>query len=206
MRTYFLTAIILPYYLNDFLYHYYQNDFAIFIAVNYATDLIAIFLILLALKQKAVSTEELGLVPQPSKQLIIGSIILSLYGVTICKTVDPMLYPYFPNWVYFHFPKYPSNLAHWIDLLIAIPIVAISEELVFRGWFLSVLNKRMHSLPAGLISMLVFAGIHWGSGVSSVINAFTFAILPTIFVTRYKSIYPAIIAHFVTDFAVYWNA
>jgi uncharacterized protein len=206
MRTYFLAAIILPYYLNDFLYHYYQNDFGKFVAVNYATDFIAIFLILLALKRKTVSTEELGLIPRPSRQLIIGSIVLSLYGVGICKIVDPMLYSYFSNWVYFHFSKYPSELAHWIDLLFAIPIVALSEELVFRGWFLTVLRKRMPSLPAALISMVVFAGIHWGSGLSSVVGAFVFALLPTIFVIRYKSIYPAIIAHFVTDFVVYWNA
>ncbi len=65
---------------------------------------------------------------------------------------------------------------------------------------------------SGFISILIFAGIHWGSGMPSVINSAMWAILPTYYSLRYRSanssasmiLYPCMIAHYITDFIAFY--
>ncbi len=51
-----------------------------------------------------------------------------------------------------------------------------------------------------VISSLIFGLIHWGLGPAVVVTAALWGILPAISVLLVRSIYPAIIAHYVTNF------
>lgn len=199
-----LALMILPFYLNDFLYRAFQTHFFAFMAVAYATDVIAIAIALAALKWRRATREEFYLELPPRSVLTVGSLFLCAVGVLIDRSLGPALRPLFESYIYFEFPSYPNPVLRWVDLIIGISLVAVAEELVFRGLLLSQLQKHFSRASAGLISIALFAGFHWGSGIHSVINSAVYSILPTIFVLRYRSIYPLIAAHFVTDFVAFY--
>lgn len=83
-------------------------------------------------------------------------------------------------------------------------LVAVSEELVFSRVVLSVLQKHMSKFKAAVASILVFGLIHWGRGFESVTISSIWAIVPTYFILKYRSIYPLMIAHLVTDFLAFY--
>jgi membrane protease YdiL (CAAX protease family) len=203
-----ILVAVLPFYLNDFAYHFLQlssyASFENYIAITYATDLFAIVIICLSLMKHFFNREECGLISLPFRCLLISSVLLSAVGIAIDRLAGPLIYQHFHEWSYHQFPAYPDEVWRWTDLIIGIPLVAVAEEVIFRGLLLTFLRERFSILIAAVFSMLIFSGIHWGVGPHSLINSFLYAIGPTWFAIRYRSLYPAIIAHFVTDFVAFY--
>ncbi len=85
------------------------------------------------------------------------------------------------RWRYFHFPVYPNNGLKYLDLTVGLTMVAIAEE-------------------------FVYAGIHWGSGLTGVVNSIVWAIPITWYYLKYKDIRPCVIAHYMTDLFVFLKA
>lgn len=200
-----LVLMIAPFYLNDLLFRVFQADYPKFISVMYITEFFAIGVCMIGIIKNHLRNTDLGFNTMSLKPLILWSIVLSLLGVSIDRTIGTVLYPPMKQWMFFHFPSYPNEYWRWFDLTFGIFLTALSEEVVFRGALLTTLRQRFSKLGAGFISITIFAGIHWGSGLNSMINAFVWAILPTFFVLRYRSIYPVLIAHFVTDFVAFYS-
>lgn len=199
-----IALLILPFLLNDFFLNYFQSDFSKFISALYITSVLALGIIVFELRKKTIKSEDLGTVPISVKSFLIWSVLLSIYGVIADQTVGPSLYPYFKEWALFKFPVYPNESIRWFDLTVGIALGAVSEELVFRGTLLSFLRKRLPAFGSISLSILAFGLIHWGVGPNSVINAVAWAILPTIYVFKYRSVYPVIVAHFITNFVGFY--
>lgn len=71
----------------------------------------------------------------------------------------------------------------------------VVQELIFRGLLLQGLLQRTNAAVAVTASATVFALIHTGSGVASVLNAFFFGVLQGALFVRFRSLAAPIASH-----------
>lgn len=145
------------------------------------------------------------------------SLILFVLGIWLDQKISNFLSEHF-RWRYFHFPVYPNNGLKYLDLTVGLTIVAIAEEFVFRLILLPQIIiflrshlssgklSNLHSLIGGVISIIFFAGIHWGNGLKGVVNSIVWAIPITWYYLKYKDIRPCVIAHYMTDLFIFLKA
>ncbi|MFT6630800.1 MAG: membrane protease YdiL (CAAX protease family) [Bacteriovoracaceae bacterium] len=102
-------------------------------------------------------------------------------------------------------PPYPSLGIKVFDLSIGLLLVAASEEILFRGILIKYLKRFLKSnFLVGMISLILFAGIHYGMGFAPMMAAFTWGIIPTIFAIKYESINELIAIHFLTNLVLFY--
>ena len=91
-----------------------------------------------------------------------------------------------------------------IDLWGGLWLVALTEELVFRGLFWAVFRNlvRSRAMLVG-VSAVVFGLIHWSAGFDTVLAAALWGILPMVSVMRTGSIYPAVVAHYLGNLVLF---
>ncbi len=132
---------VLPFYLNDFFFYIFQDQYLPFILVFYFTDLLGLGLTrtLTTIQQKINSFDINHYQQMPLKDLVKWSVLLTIYGVTIDRTIGPTLGKYF-HWRLFHFPHYPNSIYRWMDLTYGLLLVSVAEEVVFRGILLKQLK------------------------------------------------------------------
>lgn len=196
--------LLVPFYLNDFLFIKFGDDFYQTITIDYTTRIIVLFGAVWLYRAQELAKEDLGITNLPWGTFLKWSILLSLVGVLIDRTVGVNLYPLMSEWVLFQFPESPSPLMSTIDLTLGVTMVAVSEEIAFRGFLVTWLRNR--DLSRAFIvtsSSIMFGLMHWASGPHSVINAAVWAIILTLFVLKHRSIFPVIVAHYVTDLVAY---
>lgn len=92
----------------------------------------------------------------------------------------------------------------WWGTLIAIGCLApISEELLARGFLLSALaNSRLGIAGAGLVSNILWTGLHFQYSWPSLLTVFCGGVLLTCLVWRTGSLRAAVVAHTVVNAAV----
>ena len=194
--------MVFPFFLNDFFLHIFDQDYYKFISVFYLTGIFAMVMAWSAVRRSVLSSGDLGLLPIRAKYFFLFSLGLIFVCILSDRVFVPWTYHHLIDvkWSYYNFPAYPNQFLRWFDLTLGLALTAVSEEIVFRGALLTVLCRRFSRFNSGLISMIIFSTMHWGAGPQTVLNAFIWAILPTFFALRYRSIYPLILAHFATDF------
>ncbi|WP_407377136.1 CPBP family intramembrane glutamic endopeptidase [Methanobrevibacter sp.] len=90
-----------------------------------------------------------------------------------------------------------SSLSLFGAFFSTVVLSSISEELVFRGVFLSKLGLIVPTVYAVVISSLIFASLH---GVGSITSAFVFGICMAILYLKSNNIVVPILAHFLNNF------
>lgn len=157
-------------------------------------------LVFLSLNKGWVSKEDYGFAKNELKVFLLGTLFLTVLGIFIERCLVKFCIPLFQERVFFTFPNLENLWVKLFDLTLGLSFVAISEEIVFRGYLVSWFKKRnLHPIVIVLISSLLFGGVHWGRGIGIVLTAFVWSLLPATFILKYRSIYPMIIAHFFTD-------
>ncbi len=149
---------------------------------------------------------------------IIGAV---LYGVAVDQTVWPYLYYRFPESHRFVYPEL-NGVVRIIDLTFGAGLVALTEELVFRSLALAVclsfrrkiiLRRRLtaksnestmmvnHLILAGFVfaGSIIFGVAHWGVGLHAVVSTSIWGLVPMIALIHTKSLWPAVIAHYITN-------
>jgi len=102
------------------------------------------------------------------------------------------------------YPSYDNNFIKIFDLTIGIMLIAFTEEIIFRSYYLFVLRERIKSkILIILVSCIVFGLSHWSLGLHSIITTAIWGIMSMISLIITKSIWPAIIAHYLTDFVAF---
>lgn len=95
----------------------------------------------------------------------------------------------------------PSSPGAYVLALVLVLLVAISEEVLFRGYLIlrltSVTGGR---LPAVLISTLIFASGHGYEGISGVVAVFLIGLVLSMVYLWRKSLVAPMVMHFLQDF------
>ncbi len=192
-----LSAIFL---LNDYLF-IAADGYITWLVIDYGSRLLALGFILSLVRRRVSPWPEFGLAKMPFTQGLAWAALLTVTGILI----DQVLWKYVERVVpatqlISAYPVITNHYVNAFDLTVGIALVAVSEELVFRGYFLTVVKNYVRN-PAVLIllSAVVFGLIHWAMGLHAIVTTAIWGVLPMISLMRTGSVLPAIIAHYLTD-------
>jgi membrane protease YdiL (CAAX protease family) len=163
-------------------------------------QLLTLLMILVAVKLERVGLHDLGLsgwtrwtIPQAIGFLIGANAILYLLQfIVIGAAPDSM--PGLAELL----PQTGTERLVWLLLSL---VVAVSEEVVFRGYLLTRIARlsRGWLWPAAIISSAAFASGHLYQGLGGFVLVFIYGLMFVGLFAWTKSLYPAIIAHFIQD-------
>ena len=193
--------LVLPFYINDFS-SIFIPDWRWWLVIDYVlVKLVPLAGAAWQIRTGQFSSQELGFKPQGIKPFIAWTLGLTL----VCTIIDQNAYTFTGNLPGYAslggMPAITSPLWDWIDLTLGLALVALCEELVFRG-YLHALFRQL-SLPPGAIialSSAAFGLAHWCLGLHAVlITGFIGAIFMIAYM-RTGSLYAIILAHFFVNF------
>lgn len=152
----------------------------------------------------AVLIEHTPLLPQVQKRYSPVKFILSVFLILLAVLVGSMFVTVASH--YFHW----STASHSMELLFSLGVIgklitvvtaAVTEELIFRGYLLSRLEKTLrNNWMAWIISAVIFALAHLGYG--TIINLLIPLVIGLIFgfyQQRYRNIWVLIVCHLLID-------
>jgi len=170
-----LTSLFL---LND-IPLIYTHTYISWLLIDYLVRLIALFIIFYLIQYKISILSEFGLIKIGIMPLIIWSIGLSVTGVMIDQIGYELLERILPKFQIMSYPKIENPFIKVFDLTAGLLLVSITEELIFRGYYFSVLKNYTKS-PFIIItvSSFMFGLIHWSLGLHGIIVAAIWGILP----------------------------
>lgn len=195
----FFAFLYAPFLIND-LFFMHAFRFELWLFFDYFFKILALSIALYFVFIKKISFEDLGFKTIAIKPMLAWSVVLSVSGILIDQYLFELISSNLPSWKLFAFPAIDSDLVLKFDLVFGLALTAVSEEVVFRGVVLILLARFFASSTKLVIfSCVVFGLAHWGLGVALIINAMIWGILPAISVLKTRSIYPAIVAHYLTN-------
>jgi len=191
-----------PYFLNDVI-QIFTSESSLWFGVDYGTRLLSLGLLVFAIHRYQRSYTSLGLrftVPLMGWGVALVFTLLGTLFLQALSTLSPYIQPTVLN----PFPHYVGEWHRALDLSLGLMLVALSEELIFRGLFAAFFHEILKTgRSMVLFSGLFFALIHWSSGVDAVVGAFVWGVFAMLFYRYYQSIIPLIVVHFLTNFALY---
>lgn len=93
----------------------------------------------------------------------------------------------------------------WIDLTFGLALVAISEELIFRGSVFGALKDKLNLPMAVAITSAMFGLTHWGGGIANMVLALIIGISFQISLRFQGSIIYVIISHYLINLVVFYS-
>lgn len=115
------------------------------------------------------------------------------------------VYELFPETVLFRY--YEIEAPFWLtfDLVIGLVLVAISEEILFRGCLFRILGHFL-SNPFFIVavSAIIFGLMHWPSGFHNIAAASLSGIVFGALYLWSKSLIPGVLAHYLVNWAHFW--
>ena len=194
-----LFLLILPFLAND-LFTILGASYPVWLAQDWGLRLLVLGWIYWLVKRGRVGPQDLGLAVPPAFVLVGTAVVLSGLGLVQLVGGEWLLGKVLPDQGLGSFPESTSALLSGLDLTLGLVLVALSEEMLFRGLTWSWLRAR--GLPAWAAypaTAGAFAAIHWSLGPVSVASAFIFGLLFQFGRQASNSIWPGVIAHYVVN-------
>lgn len=179
--------------LND------QEDYVVWLAIDYAARCVSLLGVMLGFQA--------GLIERLKSRagwFVSGVVLAGLLSAELVQ--QTFIYPILrDNLDYLRLSSMPmiTNVyVRWVDLVLGLLLVAVSEELVFRRLIFSMFGSRRY-LSATLFGAGIFALIHLTSGLADTVNAFIHGILlgSAFWITRRVSV--CIVSHYVLDLKIF---
>lgn len=200
---YILAAVLLtsPFYLNDFASMYVKNWhwwlFIDYVGVKLFPLMVVLWLIL----SNKMWASEFGLKTQSTLSFWVVFLSLALVGTVIDQNGYQLIAK---------FPSYPplggmpvitSPVWNWIDLTFGLLMVGICEELIFRGFLHTFINRYTENLCViVVISSVAFGLIHWSLGLHVVLITSTIGAVFMMVYLKTRSLPAIMLAHFAINF------
>ena len=192
-----LALVLLPGFLNDFAFLAAKTA-PQWLAADYSSRLVTLGVIALvpAFRRYILASfrlprrilESLGLAA-----LCVGAI------VAVDLVVTAPLDAAFPQTKLVTFPAINSTFLYRLDMTFGLALVAVSEEVAYRGVTRQVIGRFANRAVLILVSSLVFALIHWSSGLGTIATAFIAGVILMALFLRTGSLVPPIVAHYAVD-------
>lgn len=183
------------FFLNDFAL--LISDFRWWLVVDYITRLAVIAFCMVGAVGRAV--EPLYRPPPPLTGLLWTIALIA--SVKLDMTLLPV---WGDSFRLFSYPTVTNPYWRFFDTSAGLGLVAVSEEVLTRGVFLAWARGRNWN-PVIIIaaSSLFFALMHWSLGLVSLTTAFVFGILAMGSVLATRSLWPALIGHWIVDVVLF---
>jgi len=182
----------------------FMDTFAMRFVLILAIEFLAVIGISYLVKRRQWTWKDIGINRKPNwHDLWQGSYIYAIYfaiflAVYALERASGLINTEQAQQLGFNNAKGPVLILVFVSLVILPPI---AEEIIFRGFLFKGLRKRLVYVKAALITSLLFGVAHleFGNGGplnwAAAIDTFTLSMILTYATERYKSIWPAMIAH-----------
>lgn len=193
-----------PFFLNDFA-NIFIRDWPLWLFIDYfSTKLFPALIISFLLARKTLKFSDIGLVSES----LVSFLSTFLLTISVAIFIDQNAY-----YILASLPGYPSMggipiinspFWKWFDLTVGLLLVGVFEELIFRGYMLTVISRfsRKPSVIV-IISSVTFGLIHWSLGLHAVVIT---AVIGAVFMIAYlrtRSLPAIMLAHFFVNFIDY---
>lgn len=135
----------------------------------------------------------------------ITVVLAAVMAEIFINQIRPPIYALFPETEFFNYFEIENQFWLIFDLTIGLTLVAISEEIMFRGFvirFLGIFTSR--AALAVLMSAVVFGLVHWTNGADNVVAAtLTGLVLGSIYMHS-RSLWPCILIHYLINLGYFW--
>ena len=135
-----LIVLTLLFLLNDFPL-IYAHTYISWLLIDYSVRISALSIILYLVKRKISVSSEFGLVKIEIKPLVIWAAVSSIIGIAVDQIGWRYLERILPETQIMSFPKIKNPFVKGFDLTAGMLLVSITEELIFRGYYFSVLRS-----------------------------------------------------------------
>jgi membrane protease YdiL (CAAX protease family) len=144
---------------------------------------------------------EFGLKTQSTLSALVVFLIVALVGTVIDQN-GYQLIAKLPGYQSLGgMPAITSPVWNWIDLTFGLFVVGICEELIFRGFLHTFINRYTeNSCAIVVISSVAFGLIHWSLGLHAVLITSTIGAVLMVAYLRTRSLPAIMLAHFAINF------
>lgn len=196
-----LVLLASPFYLNDFA-NLFIKDWRLWLLIDYlAVKLLPLAAICWLLGSRRLQRAQFGLVWQAPLPFIVTFMLLVVAGTLL----DQNAYTLVASWPGYAalggMPAITSPAWNWVDLTLGLLLVALLEELVFRGLAHAALSRITDQpLVIAVVSGLAFGLIHWSGGAHAVMVTTVIGMVFMAVYLRTRSLPALVLAHFVVNF------
>ncbi|MDI9571514.1 MAG: CPBP family intramembrane metalloprotease [Pseudomonadota bacterium] len=197
----FLLLLCLPFYLNDFA-NIYIRDWRLWLSIDYiGVKLFPLLLIGWLIRRRKITVAGLGLIWTPAVTFCGVFLVGTLVGIFL-EHVGYAIMDGLPGYRSLGtMPEIVSPFWSRIDLTAGLMLVALIEELIFRGLLAVFLSRYTESAAVIVgISASAFGMIHWSGGMHQVLLSGAAGAVFMALYLRTRSLPPLILSHFVIDF------
>ena len=176
-----------------------QPDAASWIFWDYAGRLgaLAVLISIPSARTVAFRWEHLRIARWEAVSWIIGIVLVDHY---LCGWIRRTINAALPATVLGEYPK-PHGWLEIVDDSFGLPLVAYSEEIVFRRCAHHLFKTYLGDGRAlVVVTSIMFAAYHWWTGVGNIIEALIIGVLLMLFYRRSVALWPVVLAHYLTDF------
>lgn len=190
--------------INDITFFFIIDPFA-WILTDYAFRILVLLALAAPILKKETDLRSLGFKRLDFAPLVLWTLVLTLLNAFPITYLMDILRNTYPGQSLIHFPEINNKFLKYFDLSFGLILVAFSEEVLFRGYYVVLLKKYLKSNAAVMIiSSVCFGLIHWGLGWIDVIETSSWGLIVIYSVYRSGSIYPAILSHFFINFIFFF--
>ncbi|AMK10155.1 hypothetical protein EDC59_10758 [Pseudodesulfovibrio indicus] len=195
----YLIAVI-PFFLNDFS-NIHASSYEQWVLVDYACRMASLLFLGVLVFKRRLKPGDLGLSLDGKGPLVFWTLILAGMTMAYCLVSEVLLKPLDGLWSAPVVEYDRESAIFLVDMTFGLALVAVSEEIIFRGLALSALKAYTRNpVVIALASAFVFALIHWSTGVRNILDCFVYGMIFMAVTMRVRSIAPATVVHFLLDY------
>jgi membrane protease YdiL (CAAX protease family) len=201
-----IILVVWPFFANDLYMIFLGNDTPVLywtLDVIFFLTIPTVTLICLV-KRNRLTLEDLGIATRPGFGEMAFGLALCVALLIVREPLLPWLKQVLP-WSLSHGYGFPVSEPFHTGLIIYAALTAgILEEIIFRGMVTSELLKRINNpVVVAIISLVIFAAIHWSQGPFKLTWTFIWGVVPTIWFLKTRSVWGLIVCHVLYDLVVF---
>jgi len=197
-------VLTLPFLLNDFA-NIFVRDYRVWLAIDYLwVKALPLAVILYFLRIRRISYSDLGFQRLRFGRFITWTFTMTVLGIVLDQFGSRFFASLLPDTRLGGMPLITNPLVDQIDLYLGLSLVALVEEVIFRGVYFTLLSRYFPRRSVVFaISALAFGLIHWSLGLSAIVHTAVIGAVFMICIWKTGSVLPTIFAHFFVNYVAF---
>lgn len=197
-----LILLYAVFWLNDFAFSRLEHSYVYTVMLDYALRAFVLWRLYASPGARRAIVEAWRPTELRPTLLWIGAVVAASQAGEL---LEPWIAAFAPGAPVHGSPPPRSVALHALDLTLGLMLVAVSEELLGRVYFRSVVEPLLNSRALFvLVSALAFALAHWSQGLGGLVSTFLGGVVLMVAYLRLGSIGPCVVAHYLANLLIFW--
>jgi membrane protease YdiL (CAAX protease family) len=200
-----LILLCLPFYLND-LNDIFVRDWRWWLLIDYvAVKLFPLLVLAWLIRAKEGGFSSLGL-RMPSAISFWSVLAVGALSAVFIEQNGYLLTDWFSGAALGKMPEIETPVWRWVDLTAGLVMVAIVEEVVFRGYLrIFLFRYTRRAWVVIVISAIAFGLIHWSGGLQKIMVTSAVGAVYMALYLRTRSLPAIMVSHYLVNFIAFSN-